>query len=256
VLRIWHREPGFATFACARCGEKGWARGDGLEIPKPDRVVGRIKFKTGQLDHHGERQLAKAKWLWSHGKPVQGSLAEIYLRQVRGYYGPLPPSLRFLEPLKPEHRPAMIAAFAVSDEVEPGALSIRDNQINGVHLTLLGASGRDKAGTGRDKLMIGPSLGAPIVLAPVNDMLGLVICEGIETGLSLYEATGCGVWAAGSASRMPALAATVPSYVDCVTIAGEADAGRNGAIELASRLKARGLYCELRILGVEDARAA
>ncbi len=79
----------------------------------------------------------------------------------------------------------------------------------------------------------------------------------IELGLSLHEATGCGVWAAGAAGRMPTLADKVPDYTDCVTIAGEPDdAGRKGAVELAKRLKARGLYCELRILGGEEALAA
>ena len=97
--------------------------------------------------------------------------------------------------------------------------------------------------------MLARSIGTPIVLAPMNDLLGLIICEGIETGLSLYEATGCGVWAAGAASRMPALADAVPDYTDCVTVAGEPDeAGRKGAIELARRLKARGIYTELRFL--------
>jgi hypothetical protein len=55
---------------------------------------------------------------------------------------------------------------------------------------------------------------------------------------------------------MPALANKVPSYVDCITIAGEADAGRKGAAALAERLHARGLYCELHFLGDEEARAA
>jgi hypothetical protein len=48
----------------------------------------------------------------------------------------------------------------------------------------------------------------------------------------------------------------VPPYVDCITIAGEADAGRKGAAELAARLHARGLYCKLRFLDDEEARAA
>ena len=48
--------------------------------------------------------------------------------------------------------------------------------------------------------MIGRSSGSPIVLAPANDLLGLVISEGIEDALSLHEASGCGAWAAGSAS--------------------------------------------------------
>ena len=97
--------------------------------------------------------------------------------------------------------------------------------------------------------MLGRSTGTPIVLAPLNDLLGLIVCEGIETGLSLFEATGCGVWAAGAASRMPDLADVVPDYTDCVTIAGEPDeAGRKGAVELARRLRARGIHTELRFL--------
>lgn len=255
VLRIWHEEPGFATFACARCGEKGWARGDGVQMPKLENVVERI-IKTGALDDHAERQHAKAKWLWSHGKPVQGSLAEVYLRQVRGYCGLLPPSLRFLEPLKRGHHPAMMAAFAVLDEVEPGILSIRENQINGIHLTLLAANGRDKARTGRDKLMIGSSLGAPIVLAPMTDSHGLVIAEGIEDSLTLHEATGLPIWAAGSASRLVALADAVPSFIDCVTIAADNDQdGRAGALKLAHSLRARGLHVEVSLPAAAKAAA-
>ena len=127
----------------------------------------------------------------------------------------------------------------------------------GIHLTFLKPDGSGKAGTARDKIMIGPSNSWPLVLAPMNDPLGLIVCEGIETGLSLFEATGCGVWVAGSAGRMPALADKIPDYTDVVTIAGETDtAGRNGVVELKKLLKARGLYCELRILGGEEAQAA
>src|SRR5690606_5096012 len=84
-----------------------------------------------------------------------------------------------------------------------------------VHLTRLkpDASGR------LDKIMIGPVSGHPIMLAPVNDGLGLVIAEGIEDALSLHEATGLGAWAAGSATHMPKLAPEVPDYVSWVTLA-------------------------------------
>ena len=81
-----------------------------------------------------------------------------------------------------------------------------------MHLTLLSPDSGGKAGTERDKIMVGPSNGWPVVLAPINDLLGLIICEGIESGLTLHEATGCGVWAAGSSSRLPALADAVPPY--------------------------------------------
>ena len=204
---------------------------------------------------HAKWQLDKARWLWKRRRPLEGSLGEVYLR-ARGYGGAFPATLGFLPPLKSEHQPAMIAAFALAAEPEPGLLSVHDDRVCGVHLTLLKPDGSDKTETRRSKLMVGPSSGWPIVLAPLNDALGLVICEGIETGLSLYEATGCGVWVAGSASRMPALANKVPSYVDCVRIAGEPDAGSAHAAVLAERLQARGLYCELRFLGNEEARAA
>ena len=48
----------------------------------------------------------------------------------------------------------MIARFGISVATE----------LTGVHLTLLRGDGRDKAGTDRDKIMVGPSKGSPIVL--------------------------------------------------------------------------------------------
>jgi hypothetical protein len=94
----------------------------------------------------------------------------------------------------------------------------------------------------RAKIMIGRSAGSPIVLAPPNDLLGLAVTEGVEDALSAHEATGLGAWAAGSASRLPALAAAIPAYVECVTIYAHADeAGRRGAEELAQALDRRGI---------------
>lgn len=132
----------------------------------------------------------------------------------------------------------MIARFGISVATE----------LTGVHLTLLRGDGRDKAGTDRDKIMVGPSKGSPIVLGSVNDLMGLIICEGIETGLSLYDATCCGVWAAGSASHLPGLADAVPTYIDCVTIAADDDrAGKAGAIKLMELLQLRGFHVEMRL---------
>jgi hypothetical protein len=155
----------------------------------------------------------------------------------------------YLAPPKPEHHPAMIAVFGVCEEPEPGAVTISESEVRGVHLTLLKPDGLGKADIRPNKLMVGPSNGVPIALAPPNDLLGLAIAEGIETALSLHEATGCGVWAAGGAGRMPALADLVPNYVDAVTIAVESDAaGWKGATQLARRLNNRGIHVEMRLL--------
>ncbi|RWN58465.1 hypothetical protein [Mesorhizobium sp.] len=60
-----------------------------------------------------------------------------------------------------------------------------------MHLTRLRPDGSGKAEEPA-KIMIGRSKGAPIVLAPLNDLLGLIVTEGIEDALSAHQATGLG----------------------------------------------------------------
>jgi hypothetical protein len=126
--------------------------------------------------------------------------------------------------------------------------------VGSVHLTLLRRDGSGKADVKPDKLIIGsPTIkiddeerGRPIILAPLNDLLGLAITEGIEDGLTVHVATGLGAWAAGAAGFMPKLARTVPQYCDCVSIIADADAaGQRGSAQLAERLVARGIHAEL-----------
>jgi Toprim domain len=149
----------------------------------------------------------------------------------------------------------LIAGFGLPTEPEPGVLAIADDVVRGVHITRLKHDGSGKAGSDRDKIMIGRPTGSPIVVAPITDSLALVITEGIEEGLSLHAATGLGIWAAGSASHMPALAKAMPSYVDVVTVVrDEDDAGRRGAGGLVRQLLASGF--EVEVVTVERRRAA
>jgi hypothetical protein len=233
VLRIYRVELGFAGFHCARCGEKGAAFD--REAKPPDHTkLARARAEAAQRDQITKAErLAKARWLWSQRQPIGRSIAETYLRDARGYGGPLPPTLGFL-PARDEYSPAMIAAFAVG-----GAL-------RGVHLTRLLPDGSDRERGDQAKIMIGHSIGAPIMLAPVNDLLGLAVAEGIESALSIYEATGLGTWAAGCASRLPALAAVIDPSIDCVTIVADDDHdGRRYAAALAQQVAARGIECRL-----------
>ena len=75
---------------------------------------------TNNSADNDRRQHEKARWLWSQRQPISGSIAEVYLREVRKITRPLPPTLDFLPPRKLQHHPAMIAAFALPDECEPG----------------------------------------------------------------------------------------------------------------------------------------
>ncbi len=251
VLRIWRQEPDFATFACARCGLQGWA----ADKERPNAVPTIRKpaiVAPGTADDRTNRQAGKALFLWHRRQPAIGSPVEKYLRDVRRYFGTIPATIAYLPATKPEHHPAMISAFGCPTEPEPGVINLAADMVHGIHLTLLKPDGSGKAGTGRDKIMVGPSNGWPIVVAPPNDLLGLVVCEGVESGLSIAEATGLAVWVAGAAGRMPALADKVPDWIDYLTIAAEADkAGRAGALGLAQRLEARGLSAGLQFLSDE-----
>jgi hypothetical protein len=190
------------------------------------------------------RQRRKAAWLWSQRRPITGSIAEKYLRRVRGISGPLPPTLAFLPSRKPEHHPALVACFALVDELEPGVLA-EPHDARAVHLTLLRPDGSGKAEVPEQessKIAVGSHEGIPILIAPPNDLLSLAVTEGIEDGLSVHEVTGCGVWVAGSACHMPKLAASIPGYIECVVIYAHDDpGGRDGAHALAELLYQRGI---------------
>jgi hypothetical protein len=209
------------------------------QAPAPPPAKNSAEYERHQHD--------KAAWLWSRRRPIGGSIAERYLRQARGYPAalPLPPSLAFLPPLKREHHPALIAAFALVDEPEPGKLG-SPRHVDSVQLVLLKPDGSAKADVELPKLTIGRPRARPIVLAPPNDLLGLAITEGIEDGLTAHAATGLGAWASASAGFMPALADAVPGYIEAVTIFAHADkAGQEGARKLAAALRAQRIETSL-----------
>jgi hypothetical protein len=244
VLRIWRLDPSFCGYHCARCGLRGHVRERAVSVDAVALQLAREEAAERERAHAAGR-LRTARRLWSRRRPLERSPAERYLREARGYRGPLPATLAFL-PARGDHGPAMIAAIGLPHEPEPGVMRIEIDAVAGVHLTRLAPDGRGKAGTAHDKIMIGSSVGAPIVLAPVNDGLGLAISEGIEDALSAHESTGLGAWAAGSASRLPALAAAVPGWVEAVSILVDDDeAGWRHGEELGRRLDARGMEISL-----------
>jgi hypothetical protein len=241
VLRIWRTEPNFITYNCERCkahGE-GFVR-EAAARRLPPVEIQQIRSEAAVLQAaHEKIQLMKVRSLWQRRREaVKGTPVHTYLR-TRGYSGRIPATIGFL-PASLKYPPAMITAIGMARETEPGELVIDDEAIRGVHITALKSDGSGKAGTERDKIMVGRSLGSAIVLAPPNDLLGLAITEGIEDALSVHQATGLGAWAAGSATRMPAIAAAIPDCVEAVTIFVDHDeAGRINANKLAASLANR-----------------
>ncbi len=225
VLRIWD-DGKFVTYKCARCDAHGWANDDGVaDMAPPLKHDDRSSV---------ESRIELARFLWGQSKPL-GFLAETYLRSRRCLIDG--GNLRFL-PRKGDHAPAMVARFGTGT-------------LTGIHLTRLRDDGT-KAGMEADKIMIGPSVGQPIVIADNPDRGELIIAEGIEDTASLALATGWTAWAAGSASRIASLVAATAPY-ERVFLAVDHD--RAGMVALAQSRKMR---CDLvpidiaKILSIKD----
>jgi hypothetical protein len=222
------------SFRCARCDAKGYAKeGSAASPDRRELEVARIEAERSTATATEDRR-AKARFLWDLRQPLAGTPAERYLREDRRYGGPIPSTIGFL-PARGDRPPAMISAFAMPGDAPP-----RTSAVTAVHLTKLALDGRAKAGTEADKIVIGTPKGSPIAVAPINDMLGLAITEGIENALAIHEATQLGAWAAGSAPFLPSLASAVPSWIDCVTVVSDPDPdGRRFAHQLGMRLSGR-----------------
>jgi hypothetical protein len=217
----------------------------GVTSSRPQRSEPRPSTSDAELDRAA---IAKARWLWSRRQPLVGSVAHRYLVEARRLRGPFPAGTMAFLPAWHQHPPSLMCAYgmatepayhAVGKSAEP-ELEIAPDAVMAVHLTRLLPDGSGKQPGDDNKITVGRPKGAPIVLAPPNDLLGMLITEGIEDGLSLQQATGLGVWAAGSATYMPYLAEVVPRFIEAVTAVGDRDNGWRYARELTARLRARG----------------
>jgi len=185
-----------------------------------------------------EEQHETASWLWSLRRPSVGSPVECYLR-VRGYAGVIPPTIGYL-PARGEHAHAMISAFALPNEIEPGELGA-PLAVRSVHLTKLLPDGSDRIREKQGKIIIGRPLGLPIVISSIGDGLSLAITEGIEDALA-YRAAGFAAWAAGNAALFPTL--HIPDYLTTIIIEQHLDADEKGQ-RATARLRA--LLAERRV---------
>jgi putative DNA primase/helicase len=147
---------------------------------------------------------------WEQALPGPGSPIEHWLR-VRGIdpgaldLDRLPLRWASRCPLGRSTAPAMVALM--TDPVRGAAC--------GIHRTFLLPDGSGKAPVEQPRMMLGTA--GIVRLSPDEDVtLGLGICEGIETGLSLMAAGWRPIWAAGSLEavhRFPVL-----SGIECLTI--------------------------------------
>jgi hypothetical protein len=176
---------------------------------------------------------AGAAWapaLWSRCGPIAGTLAETYLRAVRGIRtAALLASLRFHPSLwhawSGRRWPALVAGITVWPS----------RRVVAAHRTWLAPDSAGKAPVERPKAALGPVRGGAVRLAPLDPARELVIVEGIESGLAVLEATGNPVWAALSCSGYGALALPPPSAVPAgLVICADHDASGVGQRKAAA----------------------
>src|SRR5215207_11438017 len=84
VLRVWHTEPNFATWHCARCGEKGWARdAHSTARPSAEHLTELRKEAAARDAKCNAERIARALALWDESKDPRGTPAETYLNRRR-----------------------------------------------------------------------------------------------------------------------------------------------------------------------------
>ena len=158
----------------------------------------------------------QARRLWDFAAPLHSTKGEAYLRG-RGITCPLPPSLRWAADLF--HGPSGRYLSATVANVSTG----------GVHRTFFEKNGARIEGNA--KMMLGPCAGGAVVLSEAQG--ALVVCEGIETGLSLLSGlldAPATVWAALSTSGVRAL--DLPAMPGRLIIAPDGDAPGMAAAEV------------------------
>jgi putative DNA primase/helicase len=179
----------------------------------------RIQIVTKPVDHDDDKARTQAAMsIWNSTIPARNTLVDVYLRS-RGITLPIPASLRFHSALKHTPTgtiwPAMVAIISGADGA-PVA----------VHRTYLARDGKGKAHIKPNKMTLGPCRGGAVRLGELQAPGSLAITEGIETGLSVMQATGLPVWASLSADGMKAV--KLPPEATTVTLCADNDANGVG----------------------------
>ena len=152
-------------------------------VPKPRAV---------DVDQLQRSEFARRKW--HEATPLTDSPADVYLRERGLEPGPdgWPPSLRYHAALRHGPTGLLFPALVAAVTIWP------DRNVIGLLRTFLRVDGKGKAPVTKPKMMIGKCNGGAVRLAPAGPEL--VLSEGVESGLSVQQATGLPVWAALSTS--------------------------------------------------------
>lgn len=165
--------------------------------------------------------------IWQGGRPIDGTLAERYLREVRQIWAPLE-DLRY-HPRCPkgqgslvQFEPALLVAMRKAGEIVA---------IQRIFLDPMSASYTDK-------LVLGRAIGAAWTNGPPGKTIGL--CEGFETAAAYTSLTGIQAWSCMGAKRFQQV--EIPASVERVILLADNDTeGRRAEAKARSALARPGL---------------
>jgi hypothetical protein len=230
-LSVWVDENGIARFKChshqCRTGDIVAALG-----AAPAAVIRAVHlWKPRPASEKSTRELAAR--LWSESREARGTIAQDYLFGRR-IAGEIPASIRFHPKLWHSpgiYFPGMVAAV---EDVR--------GQIVAIHRTFLKPDGTGKAEVEPNKKALGSYGGCAVHLS--SGAPELVICEGIETGLSILQTMGLHAWAALGTCNLAQI--ELPKFVREIIIAADHDEpGMKAASIAADAYRASGYQVEI-----------
>ncbi|NIJ37197.1 DNA primase [Sphingopyxis panaciterrae] len=171
-------------------------------------VTGR-PTKPANSANSSHLKLALVRRQYQQAVELHGTSAATYLSgrglQPTDAWGRLRASVLYY----PMHGPCPVLIAPIDDP---------EGSLVGVHRTYLQPSGA-KLDVANPRLTLGYLRGGAIRLGEVTDQL--IICEGLEDGLTLYQLMGTPVWVAGGAGFMRQM--IIPETIRSLTIAADND---------------------------------
>ncbi|WP_038215270.1 DUF7146 domain-containing protein [Xenophilus azovorans] len=237
---------GEGNYLCRKCGPGGGFKllqaCKGLDFHAAlcavEKLVGALPPAPPANDAGPERMKKLVQRIWNEARPATlGDEVDRYLRGRGLSLSSYPSSLRFHPALGYYQKEGAAKARKVAEY--PAMLaSVQDAQgAVTLHRTYL-QNARKLDAPDAKKVLSSGFAGAAVRLAESTDELA--VCEGIETGIAVFLATGKPVWCALSAGNLEKL--WIPENVRSVCIYGDNDGdgdytGQASAYALARRLK-------------------
>lgn len=202
-----------------------------VDVLRAIRQIARIpSFDAGRIEPLPERRSRAFLAIWRDAKPIEGTLAETYVREVRGIGGPLA-DIRY-HPRCPKGQGAL-AAF------HPALIVAmrKDGEIAAIQRIFLDP----RTAQWTVKLCLGQAIGAAWTNGAPEPTIGL--CEGFETAAAFTTQTGIQAWATMGAKRLHQL--TLPASVKTLFLLADNDAeGRAAQRRAHARYQRPGLVIE------------